>query len=69
MPVTAATVTVPTTMLLIVTVPSDAMMTGKGIEVERVVPKTSEMLRKAVALLAKPPAVTTFIEQGWIVTT
>ena len=68
-PVTTAKVTVPITMLLIVTVPSVAMMTGKGIEVERVVPKTSETLRKAVAPLAKPPAVATFREQGWTVTT
>ena len=59
----------PTTMLLIVTLPSVAMMTDTGVEVERVVPKTSEMLRKAVAPLAKPPAVTTFSEQGWTVTT
>ena len=56
-------------MLLIVTLPSVAMMTGTGIEVERVVPKTSETLRKAVAPLAKPPSVTTFSEQGWTVTT
>ena len=56
-------------MLLIVTLPSGAMMTDKGIEVERVVPKTSETLRKADEPLAKPPAVTTFSEQGWIVTT
>ena len=59
----------PTTILLIVTLPSGAMMTDKGIEVERVVPNTSETLRKADEPLAKPPAVTTFSEQGWIVTT
>ena len=56
-------------MLLIVTLPSVAMLTCKGIEVERVVPKTSETLRKADEPLAKPPAVTTFSEQGWTVTT
>lgn len=44
-------------------------MTGKAIEVEREVPKTSDTLRKADEPLAKPPAVTTFSEQGWTVTT
>ena len=56
-------------MLLIVTLPSGAMVTGKATEVESVVPKTSETLRKADEPLAKPPAVTTFSEQGWTVTT
>ena len=68
-PVTADTVTVPTVMLLITTLPLGLIMTGKLRAVETVVPRTRKTLRKLDEPLAAPPDVPTFSVQGSILMT